>query len=104
MGLWELMASGGLPALAKLRVRLDGRHEYVEEVRTRVAPALEAASCGGSGTSPLTCPVMGGPTTPWPRAWPPVAGGAGTALSPCYLMWAPPQCRPAGEPPPPPPA
>jgi hypothetical protein len=25
MGLWELMASGGLPALAKLSVRLEGQ-------------------------------------------------------------------------------
>jgi hypothetical protein len=44
MGLWELMASGGLPALAKLSVRLEGRWGGVEEVRTRVAPALEAVA------------------------------------------------------------
>jgi hypothetical protein len=42
MGLWELMASGGLPALAKLRVEFEGRWGGVEEVRSRVAPALEA--------------------------------------------------------------
>jgi hypothetical protein len=44
MGLWELMASGGLPALAKLSVRLEGRWVGVEEVRSRVVPALEAAA------------------------------------------------------------
>jgi hypothetical protein len=44
MGLWELMASGGLPALAKLSVRLEGRWGGIEEVRTRVAPALEAVA------------------------------------------------------------
>jgi hypothetical protein len=44
MRLWELMASGGLPALAKLRVSLAGRWGGLEEVRTRVAPALEAVS------------------------------------------------------------
>jgi hypothetical protein len=44
MGLWELMASGGLPALTKLSVTLNGRWGGVEEVRTRVAPALEAAA------------------------------------------------------------
>jgi hypothetical protein len=32
MGLWELMASGGLPALAKLSVRPDGRWGNVEAV------------------------------------------------------------------------
>jgi hypothetical protein len=46
MGLWELMASGGLPALAKLRVGMAPRRERagVEEVKTRVAPALEAVA------------------------------------------------------------
>jgi hypothetical protein len=44
MGLWELMASGGLPALAKLSVTLEGRWGGTEEVRTRVAPALEAVA------------------------------------------------------------
>jgi hypothetical protein len=44
MGLWELMASGGLPALAKLIVMLDGRCVRLEEVMTRVAPALEAVA------------------------------------------------------------
>jgi hypothetical protein len=44
VGLWELMASGGLPALAKLSVRLDGPWMCVEEVKTRVAPALEAVA------------------------------------------------------------
>jgi hypothetical protein len=44
VGLWELMESGGLPALAKLRVRRVGRGGGVEEVRTRVAPALEAVA------------------------------------------------------------
>jgi hypothetical protein len=40
MGLWELMASGGLPALAKLKVWLG----CVGEGDTRVAPALEAVA------------------------------------------------------------
>jgi hypothetical protein len=44
MGLWELMASGGLPALAKLSVMLEGRWGGVEEVKTRVAPALQAVA------------------------------------------------------------
>jgi hypothetical protein len=44
VGLWELMASGGLPALAKLRVRLEGRWGGLEEVRTRVVPAFEAVA------------------------------------------------------------
>jgi hypothetical protein len=44
MGLWEVMASGGLPALAKLKVALRGRWGGVEEVRTRVALALEAVA------------------------------------------------------------
>jgi hypothetical protein len=42
MGLWELLASGGLPALAKLS--LAGDWECVEEVRTRVVPAFEAVA------------------------------------------------------------
>jgi hypothetical protein len=41
MGLWEVMASGGMPALAKLTVRLQGRWG-AEEVKTRVVPAFEA--------------------------------------------------------------
>jgi hypothetical protein len=44
MGLWELMASGGLPALAKLRVTLEDRWGDVEDVRTRLAPAFEAVA------------------------------------------------------------
>jgi hypothetical protein len=44
MGLWELMASGGLPALTKLSVRLEGRWGGAEEVRTWVAPAFEAVA------------------------------------------------------------
>jgi hypothetical protein len=45
MGLWELMAAGGLPALTKLSVRLEGRAwGDVEEVRTRVVPAFEAVA------------------------------------------------------------
>jgi hypothetical protein len=48
MGVWELMASGGLPALAKLSLRLEGRWVGVEEVRSRVAPAL--AAVGGTLT------------------------------------------------------
>jgi hypothetical protein len=44
MGLWGLMASGGLPALAKLRVVLHGRWGEVKMVKTRVAPALEAVA------------------------------------------------------------
>jgi hypothetical protein len=44
MGLWELMASGGLPALAKLKVTLFEPEEGDEEVRSRVAPALEAVA------------------------------------------------------------
>jgi hypothetical protein len=42
VGLWELMASGGLPALAKLSVTLDGRWGGVDEVRARMVPAFEA--------------------------------------------------------------
>jgi hypothetical protein len=44
VGLWELMASGGLPALAKLSVRLEGVWAGIEEMRTRVVPALEAVA------------------------------------------------------------
>jgi hypothetical protein len=44
MGLWELMASGGLPALAKLSVMLMGQYGDVEEVKSRMAPALEAVA------------------------------------------------------------
>jgi hypothetical protein len=53
MGLWELMASGGLPVLAKLKVtRRDrwergwwwGRWGRVEDVKRRVAPAFEAVA------------------------------------------------------------
>jgi hypothetical protein len=44
MGPWEMMASGGLPAVAKLSVRLEGRWGSVKEVRSRVAPAFEAVA------------------------------------------------------------
>jgi hypothetical protein len=44
MGLWELMASGGLPALAKLSVHLKSPWRGTEEIKTRVAPALEAVA------------------------------------------------------------
>jgi hypothetical protein len=44
MGLWELMALGGLPALAKLSVRLEGRWGEVDEVKSRMAPAFEAVA------------------------------------------------------------
>jgi hypothetical protein len=44
MGLWELMASGGLPALAKLDVMFEGRWGGSEHVRSRVAPGLEAVA------------------------------------------------------------
>jgi hypothetical protein len=44
VGLWEVMASGGLPALAKLRVEIRGHPEVTEEVKTRVAPAFEAVA------------------------------------------------------------
>jgi hypothetical protein len=43
VGLWELMASGGLPALAKRSVRLDEKWG-VENVRNRVVPAFEAVA------------------------------------------------------------
>jgi hypothetical protein len=44
MGLWEMMASGGLPALAKLGLMIEGRWGGVEKVRSRVAPGLEAVA------------------------------------------------------------
>jgi hypothetical protein len=44
VGLWELMASGGLPALAKLRVSPEGALGRRGEVRGRVAPAFEAVA------------------------------------------------------------
>jgi hypothetical protein len=44
VGLWELLASRTLPALAKLRVRLERQWGSVEDVRTRVAPAFEAVA------------------------------------------------------------
>jgi hypothetical protein len=44
MGLWELMASGGLPALAKLSVSILNRRAGVEEIKTWVAPALVAVA------------------------------------------------------------
>jgi hypothetical protein len=44
MGVWELVASGGLPALAKLKVTTEGRRLFGREVRSRVAPALEAVA------------------------------------------------------------
>jgi hypothetical protein len=57
MGLWELMASGGLPALAKLSVTLESWwDEKEEDVRTRVAPAFEAVA----GTLTHLFFVMGG--------------------------------------------
>jgi hypothetical protein len=45
MGLWELAASGGLPALAKLRLTLDeNQWGTIKEMRTRLAPAFEAVA------------------------------------------------------------
>jgi hypothetical protein len=44
MGLWELMASGGLPALATLSVRPVGLWGGMDKVRSRVTPALEAVA------------------------------------------------------------
>jgi hypothetical protein len=52
VGLWELVASGGLPALAKLSVRFEGecksaedlRLRMAEDMRMRVAPAWEAVA------------------------------------------------------------
>jgi hypothetical protein len=43
VGLWELMASGAMPALAKLRVRARARWGATE-VRTRLLPAFEAVA------------------------------------------------------------
>jgi hypothetical protein len=44
MGLWEVMASGGLPALAKLYVTFQLPWGGIEEAKTQVAPALEAVA------------------------------------------------------------
>jgi hypothetical protein len=44
VGVWEVMASGGLPALAQLSVSLEGRRVGLEEMRGRVVPALEAVA------------------------------------------------------------
>jgi hypothetical protein len=44
VGLWELMASGGLPVLAKLSLRLRGRWGGMKEAKARVALALEAVA------------------------------------------------------------
>jgi hypothetical protein len=44
VGLWELMASGGLPEMSELSVRLGGRLGGAEEVRSWIAPALEAVA------------------------------------------------------------
>jgi hypothetical protein len=44
LGLLELMASGRLPALAKLSVEVGWWRWGAEEVRTRVAPAFEAVA------------------------------------------------------------
>jgi hypothetical protein len=43
MGLWELVASGGLPALITLKVKLADRWGAVE-VKRRMAPAFEAVA------------------------------------------------------------
>jgi hypothetical protein len=43
-GLWELMASGELPVLAKLRVKLEGWWGEKEDVISRMAPGLEAVA------------------------------------------------------------
>jgi hypothetical protein len=60
MGLWEMMASGGLPGLAKLTVRLQGRLG-AEEVKAQVSPAFEAVA----GT--LTCLLLDiSPLGEWP--------------------------------------
>jgi hypothetical protein len=60
MGLWELMASRGLPALAQLNVSLaDLRGQTgVEEVKTRVAPAL-AVVAGTLTRLDLRVPAVG---------------------------------------------
>jgi hypothetical protein len=45
IGLWEVMSSGGLPVLAKLRVGLMvGGHGAAARVKTLVAPAFEAVA------------------------------------------------------------
>jgi hypothetical protein len=45
MGLWELMASGGLPALATLKVVLKGRRlGGPKKLKNRIAQALEAVA------------------------------------------------------------
>jgi hypothetical protein len=45
VGLWELMASGGLPALAKLTLYLHGRWQgCAGKIRVRLAPAFEAVA------------------------------------------------------------
>jgi hypothetical protein len=44
VGLWEVVTSGGLPALAKLRVTIQGDWGGVKEVKTRVAPAFKAVA------------------------------------------------------------
>jgi hypothetical protein len=44
MGLWELMASGRLPALAKLIVYFERPGGGSEDVKTRMAPAFEAVA------------------------------------------------------------
>jgi hypothetical protein len=44
VGLWEVMASGGLPALAKLSVRLEGLWGGKDKVKDRVAPAFKAVA------------------------------------------------------------
>jgi hypothetical protein len=56
-----MMASGGLPVLAKLRVRLEGEWVGLEGVKTRIAPAFQAVA----GT--LTHLYLGSPMgRPWP--------------------------------------
>jgi hypothetical protein len=44
VGLWEVMASGGLTTLAKLNLTLEGKWGDRGKVRTRMAPALEAVA------------------------------------------------------------
>jgi hypothetical protein len=44
MGLWEMVASGGLPTLAKLKATFHPPWGGIEKVRSRVAPALEAVA------------------------------------------------------------
>jgi hypothetical protein len=68
MGLWDLIASGGLPALATLDVGLEGSWGS-GDVRTRVAPALEAVAGTLThldihktlGTYNIECPWRGDP-------------------------------------------